>query len=121
MHELTSLQQQVYDYTRQILEQGLPFPSLREIAGHFGFKHTTARFHLKALEKKGYIKQRKFSICLVKRPVVLKPSVKLFTEGTIGVGTDSGYRQSSLVYMSKSGSRIQTSQDTRQKYQDRPC
>ncbi len=58
MHELTAIQQQVYDYTRQILEQGLPFPSLREIAGHFGFKHTTARFHLKALEKKGYIKQR---------------------------------------------------------------
>jgi repressor LexA len=58
MHELTAIQQQVYDYTRQILEQGLPFPSLREIANHFGFKHTTARFHLKALEKKGYIKQR---------------------------------------------------------------
>ena len=58
MHELTAIQQQVYDYTRQILQQGLPFPSLREIASHFGFKHTTARFHLKALEKKGYIKQR---------------------------------------------------------------
>lgn len=58
MHELTSIQQQVYDYTRQVLEQGLPFPSLRDIAAHFGFKHTTARFHLKALEKKGYIKQR---------------------------------------------------------------
>lgn len=58
MHELTTIQQQVYDYTRQVLEQGLPFPSLREIASHFGFKHTTARFHLKALEKKGFIKQR---------------------------------------------------------------
>lgn len=58
MHELTAIQQQVYDYTRQVLEQGLPFPSLREIASQFGFKHTTARFHLKALEKKGYIKQR---------------------------------------------------------------
>ncbi len=58
MHELTTIQQQVYDYTRQIYERGLPFPSLREIASHFGFKHTTARFHLKALEKKGYIKQR---------------------------------------------------------------
>ena len=58
MHELTAIQQQVFDYTRQILEQGLPFPSLREIANHFGFKHTPARFHLKALEKKGYIKQR---------------------------------------------------------------
>jgi repressor LexA len=48
----------VYDYTRQVLKLGQPFPSLRDIAGHFGFQHTTARFHLKALEKKGFIKQR---------------------------------------------------------------
>jgi repressor LexA len=58
MDTLTAIQQAVYDYTRQALEQGLPFPSLREIASQFGFKHTTARFHLKALEKKGFIKQR---------------------------------------------------------------
>ncbi len=58
MHTLTAIQQAVYDYTRQTLEQGLPFPTLREIASQFGFKHTTARFHLKALEKKGFIKQR---------------------------------------------------------------
>ena len=58
MQTLTAIQQAVYDYTRQALNQGLPFPSLREIAAHFGFKHTTARFHLKALEKKGFIKQR---------------------------------------------------------------
>jgi repressor LexA len=58
MESLTKLQQAVYDYTRQALKQGLPFPSLREIASHFGFQHTTARFHLKALEKKGFIQQR---------------------------------------------------------------
>ena len=58
METLTEIQQSVYDYTRQALKQGQPFPSLREIAGHFGFQHTTARFHLKALEKKGYIRQR---------------------------------------------------------------
>lgn len=58
MNELTPIQQQVYDYTCEVINQGLPFPSLREIAAHFGFKHTTARFHLKALERKGYIKQR---------------------------------------------------------------
>lgn len=58
MQTLTAIQQAVYDYTRQTLEQGLPFPSLREIASEFGFKHTTARFHLKALEKKGFIRQR---------------------------------------------------------------
>jgi repressor LexA len=58
MNSLTDIQQAVYDFTTQVQAQGLPFPSLREIANHFGFKHTTARFHLKALQKKGYIKQR---------------------------------------------------------------
>ncbi|MGD2172108.1 MAG: transcriptional repressor LexA [Gammaproteobacteria bacterium] len=58
MQSLTEIQQAVYDYTRQALRQGQPFPSLRQIADRFGFQHTTARFHLKALEKKGYIRQR---------------------------------------------------------------
>jgi repressor LexA len=59
MQPLTRIQQAVYDYTRQAVRQGRPFPSLREIASRFGFQHTTARFHLKALEKKGYIHQRR--------------------------------------------------------------
>ena len=59
MQPLTRIQQAVYDYTRQAVRQGRPFPSLREIASRFGFQHTTARFHLKALEKKGYIEQRR--------------------------------------------------------------
>ncbi|HEY5740188.1 MAG TPA: transcriptional repressor LexA [Gammaproteobacteria bacterium] len=58
MQSLTDIQQAVYDYTRQAIEQGRSFPSLRQIANHFGFQHTTARFHLKALEKKGFIRQR---------------------------------------------------------------
>ena len=58
MESLTDIQRAVYDYTRQALKRGQPFPSLRDIANHFGFQHTTARFHLKALEKKGFIKQR---------------------------------------------------------------
>lgn len=58
MQALTKIQQAVFDYTLQMLKQGNPFPSLREIASRFGFQHTTARFHLKALEKKGYILQR---------------------------------------------------------------
>ena len=58
MESLTHIQQAVYDYTRQALRLGQPFPSLRDIANHFGFQHTTARFHLKALEKKGFIRQR---------------------------------------------------------------
>ncbi len=58
MQALTEIQQAVYDYTRETLRRGQPFPSLRDIANRFGFQHTTARFHLKALEKKGYIRQR---------------------------------------------------------------
>ena len=58
MEALTDIQQAVYDYTRKALQQGRPFPSLRDIAQHFNFQHTTARFHLKALEKKGYVRQR---------------------------------------------------------------
>jgi len=58
MEALTDIQQAVYDYTRKALREGRPFPSLREIAQRFGFRHTTARFHLKALEKKGYVRQR---------------------------------------------------------------
>lgn len=58
MQSLTDIQQAVYDYTRQVVRQGKPFPSLRDIAANFGFQHTTARFHLKALEKKGFILQR---------------------------------------------------------------
>ena len=58
MESLTNIQQAVYDYTRQAVRQGQPFPSLRDIASRFGFQHTTARFHLKALEKKGFIRQR---------------------------------------------------------------
>ena len=58
MQELTDIQRAVYDYTRQSLRRGEPFPSLRDIAAHFGFQHTTARFHLKALERKGFIRQR---------------------------------------------------------------
>ena len=58
MESLTDIQKAVYDYTRQVLKLGQPFPSLRDIASHFGFQHTTARFHLKALEKKGFIQQR---------------------------------------------------------------
>ena len=58
MEQLTPIQRSVYDYVRKVLRQGLPFPSLRDIAAQFDFQHTTARFHLKALEKKGYIEQR---------------------------------------------------------------
>ena len=58
MKSLTKIQHAVYTFASTAIDAQLPFPSLREIANHFGFTHTTARFHLKALEKKGYIQQR---------------------------------------------------------------
>jgi repressor LexA len=58
MKDLTPIQNEVLDFVTRQIERQQPFPSLREIASHFGFTHTTARFHLKALEKKGYIRQR---------------------------------------------------------------
>jgi len=58
MKGLTQIQQRVYAFVSSVIKANQPFPSLREIAAQFGFTHTTARFHLKALEKKGYIRQR---------------------------------------------------------------
>ncbi len=58
MKKLTPIQNEVLAFVKRQLATGLPFPSLREIAAYFGFTHTTARFHLKALEKKGIVAQR---------------------------------------------------------------
>ena len=58
MQDLTPIQNDVLAFVTRQVEAELPFPSLRDIAAYFGFTHTTARFHLKALEKKGYIRQR---------------------------------------------------------------
>jgi len=56
--ELTSKQQQVLDYIGEnIQKQGYP-PTVREIQAHFGLKSPCAPFvHLKALEKKGYLRR----------------------------------------------------------------
>lgn len=58
MKGLTNIQKSVLTFIKKHVDAGLPLPSLREIAGHFGFGHTTARFHLMALERKGFIKKR---------------------------------------------------------------
>ncbi len=58
MKGLTNIQKSVLTFIEKYVDAGLPLPSLREIASHFGFGHTTARFHLMALEKKGFIKKR---------------------------------------------------------------
>ncbi len=59
MKGLTLKQQQVYTYLEKYtLEQGYP-PTVREIGASFGITAKGAYDHLKAIEKKGYIKCEK--------------------------------------------------------------
>ena len=56
--ELTSRQQEVFNFIRLFIkERGYP-PSVREIGDHFHIYPRAAFDHLKALEKKGYLKRR---------------------------------------------------------------
>ncbi len=56
--ELTSRQKEIFDFIKTFIkERGYP-PSVREIGGHFHIYPRAAFDHLKALEKKGYLKRR---------------------------------------------------------------
>lgn len=59
MKDLTEKQQSILDYIeRYIGDQGYP-PTIREIGDQFGITAKGAYDHLKAIEKKGYIKSEK--------------------------------------------------------------
>jgi repressor LexA len=56
--ELTSRQKEIFDFIKVFIkERGYP-PSVREIGEHFHIYPRAAFDHLKALEKKGYLKRR---------------------------------------------------------------
>ena len=56
--ELTSRQREIFGFIRKFIkERGYP-PSVREIGEHFNFYPRAAFDHLKALEKKGYLRRR---------------------------------------------------------------
>jgi repressor LexA len=56
--ELTSRQREIFNFVRAFIkERGYP-PSVREIGEHFNIYPRAAFDHLKALEKKGYLKRR---------------------------------------------------------------
>jgi repressor LexA len=56
--ELTLRQKEIFDFVRSFIkERGYP-PSVREIGEHFNIYPRAAFDHLKALEKKGYLKRR---------------------------------------------------------------
>ena len=56
MEELSGKQEQIFNFLVDFNEEhGFP-PTIRELCAYFGFKSlNTAHFHLRALEKKGYI------------------------------------------------------------------
>jgi len=56
MNELTPAQRRVLDFLQTEVHAGRPAPTLREIAGHFGFRsHRAAACHLEALRRKGFL------------------------------------------------------------------
>ena len=62
MEELTARQKQVFDLIKKYLDQGEAFPSLREIADGLGVRNKSGMVgHLKALERKGYIRKQQRS------------------------------------------------------------
>jgi repressor LexA len=58
MMELTPRQKEIFDFVRSFIkERGYP-PSVREIGEHFNIYPRAVFDHLKALERKGYLKRR---------------------------------------------------------------
>ena len=56
MNKPTRAQQRVLDFIQAEVHAGRPIPTLREIAGRFGFRsHRAAACHLEALKRKGLI------------------------------------------------------------------
>lgn len=57
--ELTQKQRKVFEFIHEKIQANIP-PTIREIARHMGFSSTgTVRDYLRALERKGYIRQGK--------------------------------------------------------------
>jgi len=62
MKGLTDRQRAVYEFILSNIENTLRPPTIREIGDHFGMRSTgTVRDNLRALERKGYIRQRRRS------------------------------------------------------------
>ena len=56
MTELTKTQQRVLDFIQTEVHAGRPMPTLREIAGRFGYRsHRAAACHLEAIKRKGFL------------------------------------------------------------------
>ncbi|HEY1405046.1 MAG TPA: transcriptional repressor LexA [Spirochaetota bacterium] len=88
--DLTDKQQKIYEYIRsRIFDSGIP-PTVREIGDHFGITVKGAYDHLKAIEKKGFIrceqnKSRSIEL-LVDKEERIPSTVAVPFVGTIAAG-----------------------------------
>jgi len=86
---LTRRQREVLEFIRDwILRRG-GSPTVREVAEHFGFRSPlSAKLHIDALVRKGYLKKRPFLSRGLEIPGLLpKESVRLPVVGTIRAGS----------------------------------
>lgn len=91
MTSLTSTQIKVIEFIREKIERDGVSPTYREIAVQFGYKSPKAAFdHVRALEKKGYVKRRprlSRGIGITSRPrVSIRRSIPLPILGHIPAG-----------------------------------
>jgi len=80
---LTSRQREVLEFIRKFMTQeGYP-PTVREIGAHFGFVPRSVFDHLKALERKGYLRRvasKSRSLQILEAPATSHPAPAAFRE-----------------------------------------
>ncbi len=85
---LTRRQREVFEFIRDSILNGNT-PTVREVAEHFGFRSPlSAKLHIDALVRKGYLRKRPFLSRGLEIPGLLpKESVRLPVVGTIRAGS----------------------------------
>ncbi|MFH1146232.1 MAG: transcriptional repressor LexA [Pseudomonadota bacterium] len=97
MTPLTKRQNEFIKYLRDIQRSGEPSPTISELSRHFGFRSTrSARDHLKALERKGFIQKdanKARSIRVIESTDIEPQSVSIPLVGSIPAGYPEGRNQ----------------------------
>ncbi len=78
--KLTAIQAHVLEAVRRRVDRGVPVPTYRELCAEFGWGSTgTARDHIRALQRKGYVElaggHRQLRLCAEHAPVARVPLV----------------------------------------------
>lgn len=87
MKELTARQREILDFiTRSIQERGYP-PTIREIGAHMGIRSTNGvNDHLKALERKGYLRRDDLKSRAMRPTHMINESIRIPIFGDVAAG-----------------------------------